>query len=231
MELFLKAVFYICAGLALAGAILWYVTSLYETVTGHSALVILPFTIADDSDGKGQGRSDGLAKLLHARLQEIEHDLAVSQKTLIEGSSIQAAQAGSEKPLPGKNEAITSIAPPFFATQGVSLKTRLLQPTEIKIAVGGVDVGGLLPWFQKLLITRRTLEFAYYETPTFVVVSGSLEALGLTDAALRVEVPKEEGKPANLDQVAWMVATEIERRRLELDRSNRVETLTTSEFG
>jgi hypothetical protein len=48
---------------------------------------------------------------------------------------------------------------------------------------------------------------------------------------LRVEIPKEEGKPANLDQVAWMVATEIERRRLGRDSSNRVEALSTAEFG
>jgi hypothetical protein len=82
-----------------------------------------------------------------------------------------------------------------------------------------------------LLITQRTLEFAYYETPTSVIVSGSLQALGVNDAALRVEAPKEEGKPANLDQVAWMVATEIERRRLEGASSNLVEALTTSEFG
>jgi hypothetical protein len=132
LELFLKVVFYVCAGLALTGVIFWYVTSLYGAVTGRSALVILPFAVADDGDGKGQARGQTLANLLHTRLQEIEHDLAASQNTLLEGSAVEAPPAGSEKSLQGKNEAITSIAPPLFATQGVSLHTRLLQSTEIK---------------------------------------------------------------------------------------------------
>src|SRR5689334_17103770 len=105
MELFLKVIFYVCAGVALAGVTVWYATSLYEAVTGRSALVILPFTIADDGDGKGQARGEALAKLLHARLQEIEHDLAASQNTLLEGSAVQAQLMASEKSPPGKNEA------------------------------------------------------------------------------------------------------------------------------
>jgi hypothetical protein len=231
IELFLKVVFYVCVGLALAGAILWYVTSAYEALTGRAALVILPFTVADNGDDKSHGRSEVLSKMLHAQLQQIEHDLAASQKMLVEGARADAPAPATEHPQPGETKAVTSITPPLFVTQGVSLQTRLLEPTEIKISVAGVDVGGLLPWFQKLLITQRTLEFAYYETSTSVIVYGSLQVLGLSNDALRVEIPKEEGKPANLDKVAWMVATEIERRRLSRDSSNRVEALSTTEFG
>jgi hypothetical protein len=97
--------------------------------------------------------------------------------------------------------------------------------------VGGVDVGTLLPWFQRLWITQRTLEFTYYESATAVIVSGSLQSMDLVEG-LRVEIPKKDEKSgANLDEVALMVATEIERRRLARDPTNRVEVLNTREFG
>jgi hypothetical protein len=120
--------------------------------------------------------------------------------------------------------------PPLFATKGVSLQTSLLEPTQLKLSVGGVDVGGILPWLQMLLITQRTLELTYYETPTQVIVTGSLRSLRLSEP-LRVEIKRDEAKPANLDRVVWAVGTEIERLRLSGDQSNRVEALNTDEFG
>jgi hypothetical protein len=231
IEFFLRVTFYLCAGLGLTIAVVWYVTSLYESLTGRSDLVILPFTIAGSSDEKAGGSSEALARMLHARLEQIERDLTDSQKTLLSGIGKVSPPPGASTPQ-GTKEVVTSIAPPLlFATQGVSLQTRLLEPTQVKISVGGVDVGGLLPWFQKLLVTRRTLEFTYYETPTSVIVSGGLHPLGLERESLRVEVPKVGDKAANLDQVALFVATEIERLRLARDPTNRVEVLSTSEFG
>jgi hypothetical protein len=231
MELFAKLVFYVCGGVVLAGAVIWYVSSAYEEITGHSALVIAPFTIADNADEKNKGRSEALAKMLHAHLQQIEHDLNVSQQNLVTGSRPDVPTASAGERAQVATEKLTSIVPPLFATQGVSLQTRLLEPTQIKIAVGGVDVGGVLPWFQRLLVTQRTLDFTYYETPTMVKVSGALHPMGLSNEALRVEVPKENGKSADLDQVALMVAVEIERLRLARDPSNRVEALNLSEFS
>jgi hypothetical protein len=229
IESFIKIILYVFAGLVLTTVLMWYVSSAYEALTGSSDLVIVPFTIADNADGKTGGRSEALARMLHVRLQQIEHDLSSSQRALMEASGPEKSIGPARENLP--EQVVTSVAPQLFATQGVSLKTQLLEPTQVKIAVGGVDVGTLLPWFQRLWITQRTLEFTYYETATAVIVSGSLQAMGLAEG-LRIEIPKKDQKSgANLDEVALMVATEIERRRLARDPTNRVEVLNTREFG
>jgi hypothetical protein len=195
IEIFVKVLLYVAAGLVLASVMIWYLTSAYEAITGRSNIVIAPFSIADSADEKSRGRSEALAKMLHARLQNIEHDLSVSQKALLNDAQSGALGPGNSEPAESK-AAVTSIVPQLFATQGVSLQTRLFEPADIKVAVGGVDVGGIVPWLQKLLIAQRTLEFTYYETPTSVVVSGTLQPLGLGDEGLRIEVPKEQGQPA-----------------------------------
>jgi hypothetical protein len=167
--------------------------------------------------------------MLHARLQTIEHDLNVSQKMLL--SAAEATSVNNTTMPVDHQKSVTSVVPQLFATRGVSLETTLLEPAQVKIAVGGVDVSGVVPWLQRLLIARRTLEFTYYETPNSVIVSGTLQPMGLNSEGLRIVVPKENGKPANLDEVASVVATEIERQRLARDQTNRVEALSTGEFG
>lgn len=225
----IQTAFYLSVGLALFGAVVWYVGVLGSAVTGGGDLVIVPFTIATGSDEK-DGRGAALAKMLQARLQEIEHDLATAQEQLMHppAAPVPAAQSGGSTL--SQATGLTSVVPMLFAAQGAALQTRLLEPAQVKITVGGVEVGGLIPWFQRLLVNRRTLEFTYYEREAGVVVSGSLEPLGLPTEALRVPVPKTAGKAADLDEVATMVAAEIVRRRLAADASNRVEALSTAEF-
>jgi hypothetical protein len=106
-----------------------------------------------------------------------------------------------------------------------------LERAEIKIAVGGVDVGGLIPWLQRLLVNRRTLEFTFYERDKDAIVSGSLEALGLPGEALRLTVEKTGGTFLDLDQITTRVAAELIRRRLAGDPSNRVDRLTPGQFA
>jgi hypothetical protein len=225
----IQTAFYLSMGLALVGAVVWYVDVLRTAVVGGGDLVIVPFTIADSRDEKDV-RGAALAKMLQARLQEIEHDLATAQEQLMRPpvKPVPVAQGGNG-PVP-PSTGITSVVPMLFAAQGAALQTRLLEPAQVKIAVGGVEVGGLIPWIQRLLVNRRTLEFTYYEREAGVVVSGSLEALGLPGEALHLEVPKAPGKPMDLDEVATTIAAEIVRRRLAADVSNRVEALNTAEF-
>ena len=222
----LQTIFYFSVGLALLGTVVWYAGLLSTAVTGGD-LVIVPFTVADSRDEK-DARGSALAKMLQARLQAIEYDLQSAQEQLLKGVAATMPQSGESAA--GGPAGITSVVPPLFAAQSAALRTRLLEVVQAKIAVGGVEVGGLIPWFQRLLVNRRTLELTYYERETGAVVSGSLEALGLRGESLRVEVPKAAGKPTDLDEVASTVAAEIVRRRLSADPSNRVEALNTAEF-
>ncbi len=227
----IQMAFYLSAGLALLGILVWYVGSVRDALTGGGDVVIVPFTIAGSQDAKDTGRGAALAKMLQARLQEFEHDLAISQERLMQRASVPVRGGGVSAPSESAPRAtITSVVPILFAAQGAGLQTRLLEPAQIKLAVGGVEVGGVIPWLQRLLVNRRTLEFTYYEKDDGVIVSGSLAALGLTGEALRLQVPKATGKAIDLDEVAGTVAAEIVRRRLSRDPSNRVEVLSTSEF-
>jgi len=230
LDSFVKVVFYLCAGLALFGALVWYIGSAYEALTGRGAVVIPPLTVAGPHNAETDGRGEALARMLQTRLQQIEHDLVASQDLLVRGRDA-VTPSGVPGPQSSQGGTLTAIAPTLIATQGVALQTRLLEPTKIKVEVGGVDVGGMIPWLQRLLVTRRTLEFTLYETDHSVIVTGSLQALGVTNQALRVEVSNEQGKPPNLDSVASLVAMEIEHRRLARDPTNRVEVLSTEEFG
>src|SRR5262249_9455952 len=119
---------------------------------------------------------------------------------------------------------------PLFTTP-TTLKTHLFEPAEIKLAVAGVDVGGVIPMVQRLLANRRTLEFTFYERDKDVIVSGSLAALGLPGEAIRLVVDKSsDGKFVDLDQVATRVAAELMRRRLLGDPSNRIGRLGLDQF-
>ena len=226
---FVRIVFYAGVGLTLMGSLAWFVNSAYGELTGRGDLVIAPFKIAESGDAKDGARGEALARMLQVRLQQIERDLDVSQTALMDGFNqhtltSQAAGAAASAPP-------TSIAPTLFVTQGAALNTRLLDPTPIKIAVAGVDVGVILPWLQRWFANRRTLELTYYKKNKAVIVSGSLGPLGLPGESLRLELPFEAADGPDLDHVASMTAMEIERRRLARGPSNRVEALTTVEFA
>ena len=230
LDLFIKIVFYVGAGLVLLGSVAWYLNAAYVELSGKGELVIAPFRIAESGDAKDGSRGEALARMLRASLEKIEHDLAVSQQTLVDSAA--AGASASPAPAAPAAESITSIAPPLFVAQRAGLQTRLLEPAQVKLAVAGVDVGVIIPWLQRTLTSRRTLALTYYQkSKSVVVVSGSLHSMGLEDESLRLEVPIESGGAADLDLVAWTVATEIERRRLARDPTNRVDLLNTAEFG
>jgi hypothetical protein len=227
----IQVAFYLSAGLALFGALVWYVGSAGHALFGGGDVVIVPFTIVESHEAKQAARGAALAKMLQARLQEFEHDIAVSQEEMMEERATNVPVAG--QPVASGPVATTGIAPMvpiLFAAQGAALQTRLLEPAQINITVGGVEVGGVIPWLQRLLVNRQTLEFTCYEKDDSVIVSGSLRSLGLTGEALRVEVVKGAGKAIDLDEIASEVAAEIVRRRLSRDPSNRLEALNTTEF-
>jgi hypothetical protein len=141
IDSFIKLVFYLCAGLALVGALVWYVGSAYEALTGRGAVVIAPLTVAGPHNSETDSRGAAMARMLQSRLQQIEHDIVVSQELLLRGQDVSARAAAVASPPPSQSGRLTAIAPTLIATQGVALQTRLLEPTKIKVDVGGVDVG------------------------------------------------------------------------------------------
>ncbi|HVM96792.1 MAG TPA: hypothetical protein VMT89_10400, partial [Candidatus Acidoferrales bacterium] len=149
MEVFFRIAFYIVTGLALAGASVWYVQSMYRTIAGRDGIVIAPIVIAGDNDQHSRGLV--LAHMLNARLREIESDLRSSQKELLPdaGNMPAAAKPPGAKKAPAAPMSGPRLLKDELLTQPVELQARLLETTKIDVAVGGVQVGGVVDWVQR----------------------------------------------------------------------------------
>src|SRR5678815_5649269 len=150
-ELLLTAAFYGVTGFALVAASCWYVNSLYNTLTGRGEVVIAPFELVHQDGAVDKTRGTALAHMLQAQLVEIERDLDSAQAQLV-GTPPKAASSPDALPSTTPQDSIPLTAPipiPIVLTQGVGLRTRLLDPTEIKVSVAGVEVGGVVSWLQR----------------------------------------------------------------------------------
>ena len=186
LDLFFRVTFYVVTGVALAGACAWYAQSLYHEVTGRGEVVIAPFEVVGSANNKDRGLA--LAHMLHARLREIERDMRVAQQELMGGhpGTRPAAPATMQSLEPAPAQAgmvATRIAMPQLLTQTVELRAGLLEPADINISVGGVQVGGVVAWMQRLMSNPRTLVFTLYERKDGAQVSGSLHALAAPSVA------------------------------------------------
>lgn len=234
LETFFRVAFYVATGVALAWACAWYLQSLYQEVTGRGEVVIAPFEVVGSANSKDRGVA--LAHMLHARLHEIEQDMRVAQKELMGGHSgghvatRRTTQAIELEPAPG-GVVPARITMPQLLTQTVDLRAGLLEPTDINVSVGGVQVGGVVAWAQRLMSNPRILVLTLYERKDGAQVTGSLQALDMRDEGVRIDIPLEAGQDAvRMDKVVEQAAYEIIRRRLARDLGNRVEVLNGSEF-
>jgi hypothetical protein len=228
LEILLRIAFYLAAGFVLVVASTWYVRSLYRAVTGTGEIVIVPFAVVSADEDKAKASGLALARMLQAHLQEIENDLATSQRELMEEKEAPPRASSATKHT--QEQARTAVLPRLFVEQGASLQTKLLEPARINVTVGGVEVGGLVPWLQRILANRRSLEFSFYEGENKVSVAGSLQVLEMPGEGLRVDLTKTNGAKVDWDEVTAEVAYELIRRRLARDPSNRVEVLSNAEF-
>src|SRR6266480_3801397 len=111
------------------------------------------------------------------------------------------------------------------------LNTSLLQPIDMKLSVGGMDVGRILPWLQRRISSRRTLHFTLYSHGGETEVFGSIAALRVNGPGVRLLLQGEDGKPPSLRVVADRLAYEIFRRTLANDATTKkVDLLHPEEF-
>lgn len=234
VDLFLRVAFYIVIGIALAGACAWYLQSVYHEVTGRGEVVIAPFEVVGAANNKDRGLA--LAHMLHARLHEIERDMRVAQQELMgaHATKVPAKLATMQNLEPAPVETgmpVSRMPMPQLLTQAVELRAGLLEPADINISVGGVQVGGVVAWMQRLMSNPRTLVFTLYERKDGAQLSGSLNALDMRDEGVRIDITLDQGQDSvRMDKVVERAAYEIVRRRLARDSSNRVEVLSGAEF-
>jgi thermolysin metallopeptidase-like protein len=172
MEAVAKIAIYLTLGLALLGCNIWFVRSVYHSVTGGD-LVVAPVKVVG---GKGDAAIMGetLARLIISKLQSLEWDLRQSQSAL---RPEDAKDARKPEGVTAKPSGVTAgiLGTPKTAV----LNAQLFEPTNIDVKVAGVDVGGLLPGIQRWFVADRTLAFSVSWEGDNATVAGSIDALGV----------------------------------------------------
>jgi hypothetical protein len=160
MELAIRLLAYGALGLVLVVANLWFVRSIYKNFVSPE-YVIAPFNVIDPS-GKTAGDKAGLAlaQMMAARLSNLQSQLQATQS-----SPQQQSNTNLNNPL-----AVTTL----FIPRPVMIPTGLFEPVNISATVGGVEVGGIIAWVQKMLSREYILVFTTYERADRAIISADL---------------------------------------------------------
>lgn len=214
MDTLLRIVWYVVIGGILLLANVWFISSLVSL--SSRSIVIAPLRVAGKED-KDDKLATALALLLQARLNKINSDLEISQKALMESSGSAAGK---------KRVQVWGLPSQIFAEQKVDLKTRLLEPVNIDVAVGGVQVGGFFNWLQRTLSRQYRLDFAVYYQGESALVAGSIEPFtGTPGDPLWIKIEK-----ATDEEIAANIAYFMLHKKLAKDPSNKLEKLEPADF-
>ena len=189
---------FLATGIVLLVVNAWYLSIVYHSIKG-GGLVIAPIRIVGAPAGTS-GMDESLARMLLVRLRSITADLEQSQ------TSLKSDQGSTEAGV-GQTGGVSTL---FAAPRTVRLEAQLFEPTDFDVKVAGVEVGGLLPWFQRWFVEDRTLSFTVSLQEHTAFVAGNIDALGDSGARpiwIRVENQSPEaivdGIAFSLIQRAW----------------------------
>jgi len=173
MDTLFRLVAYVVIGAILLYCNILYVRILRSSFFGSNDYVIMPIKIVGKEDKDG-AQGIALAQLLQARLKTVERDLADAQKEL--------TAAPPQKPVTPRSLPGTISFIPLIKADTVNMPTSLFEPANINVAVGGVQVGGVVEWIQNLLVRRRTLTFTLYVVESNkTIVAGDVTPLSGSD--------------------------------------------------
>jgi hypothetical protein len=137
---------------------------------------ITPFKII----GGDQALGPAMATLLQARLAELQRQLKHVQLGLTQ----PAREPPSCARVPGKisseeHEEDGKPPAPIPTIQLVSARgsTALFEPIDLSVSVGGVDVGSILGWVQRTVISSRVIQFTASFASEEAVVAGDIAPL------------------------------------------------------
>ena len=231
-----RIVFLALSGLALLLVSIWYVYFCFQEISGTGGVVIDPLTVVTD-DGKASDElGKALAQMLQSDLESRASEFQNAEKDLALTSSPNSRATGSSFSDTQASEVVGNVRGwtpdvPLKIFLLKPLNTSLLQPIDMKLSVGGMDVGRILPWLQRRISSRRTLHFTLYSHGGETEVFGSIAALRVNGPGVRLLLQGEDGKPPSLRVVADRLAYEIFRRTLANDATTKkVDLLHPEEF-
>jgi hypothetical protein len=200
MENGVRIVFFVVVGGLLIAIDLWFARTFYNVFISR-ALVIAPIQIVD---ANGIASTTSIATMLQARLAAVSHDLEMSQRSLLTKHDASRAVAPSQ---------IERAAALLIAPDSISMPTALLQPVNINVAVGGVEVGGIVAWLQRTLTGPRTLTFVIYRDGNKAVITGDIGALTREpNRSLWIEAPSAPNEV--VDRLAYaLIQSKISKER------------------
>lgn len=214
MDSLVRALLYVAVGGLLLLANIVFVRSLWQSI--HSSdIVIAPLLIVGEK-AEDTKLGDPLAHMLQGRLQSIAAELQAAQ------DSLRTAPLSPELPLTGSAEELAGLILP---TSSVRIPTALLEPVNLNIAVGGVEVGGVLPWLQRKLTRPRTLTFAVLIKNDTATITGDISAL--TKSAGQTLWLQSRPTP---DRIVDRIAYALLQSKLAADRASKIGVLAIDEF-
>jgi hypothetical protein len=231
----IRVFFLVLSGLTLVLVATWYIIFCIEEITGTGRVVIDPLTVISDDGKSGDELGTALAQMLQADLESHASEFQNAQYELAMTYSSSSSDPKETLPDPRSTEVVGNVRGwtpdvPLKIFLLKPLNTGLLQPVDMKFTVGGLDVGGILPWMQRRISSRRTLHFTFYSHGDGVEVFGSIDALRIRGPGIRLVVNGEDGKPPSLRRAVDRLAYEIFRRKLASDANTKVNLLKPEEF-
>jgi hypothetical protein len=217
-----------------------YLTFLYREFVGAGSIVIEPFTIVGEDGKEDTERGKALAQALQGRLQTLVSELRQAEDQLAQGSAASETLPGADVPpraVPGGvTGAQIPASNPLISPRLNSLKTGLFESIDFKLSVAGLEVGGMMPWLQRRVFSRRTLHFAVFMqkglsgTKGISKVFGSVDALGLESNGLRLEVQGDSESAPPPAKVADQLAHELVRLYLAQDTTSKFRLMEPEDF-
>jgi hypothetical protein len=210
MDLVLRGLVIAAIGFALLAANYWFVRTVVRAVF-PAEFVIAPFEATPASAGGRYGLL--LAEMLKARLVAVQRGLEAAHQ-----AAERSRAAGQAEPSP--DAGLTAL----FIPAPVEIPTGLLQPIDIRVAVGGVELTGVLAWLQSAFAARQTLRFTVVEGAERTLIVGDLGRFAAGDPHLWLE----SGPGA--DEITTNVAYALVQRKLAETGHYAIAALDAAEF-
>ncbi|HET9342908.1 MAG TPA: C1 family peptidase [Candidatus Eremiobacteraceae bacterium] len=213
-----------------------YVQFCYQEITGSGQVIIDPLSVVNDEGTRNDTLGTALAQMLQSDLESRASEFQAAQKELALTAPPDSPVATGSSSMPSRAEVVGNVRGwtpdvPLKMSLLRRINTGLLQPIDMKLSVAGMDVGGILPWLQRLLTSRRTLHFTLYSHADETEVFGSIAALGVDGPGIRLLVHGEDGKAPSSRVVVDRLAYEIFRQKLASDApTGKVDLLKPEEF-
>ncbi len=225
MDTLIRIFLYISIGSGLFGANFWFINTLHKALFSKEA-VITSFKIVGKEDEKGKLGND-LAIRLQTRLKKIQQELKNSQSSLINKTPVKKTLDPSIGIIPPQVQEKQKASVPTKILGIASVPTKILEPLNINVTLGGVEWGQFLPRLQRWMVKGRTLNFTVYYEGDKAEVTGNLGTFGQSNSEL---LWLEDIELNNYDEIVNPIAYSLIQKQLSKDQSSKIKDLNLPEF-